>query len=581
MTDPKEPPSKNVFADLFVPINVALTGSYHMDHTLQTLVPEEKETLGRKGTGCEIKEPENRAMLLSQLRTVLMHIKRRCESETWKDSEDNRLNANQANHYDVAAYITKPATRARRCSYVELIASQAQRPNWFVSHAWCEPVSKFLACLDQHARDRSLDLSSTAYWICVYALSPWKFGEGLPSVFNESVLHRSMSLCSGTVSIISDLPGSAYRTWVCFEVYLAMKTGDERPYLYDMYTASSHKLDGELVTMPDGQSDTPPQFVLEHQEYERGVKVERFAAKRNAVGLCDGLCKFDTNVNTKILRESHFPGARLVDLLRRMLQSTTATVDTDRIKILNTVANDRAIDAEPARSHLMYDKVNGFARGRLVTMCLERCLDEGGTLLAAMNDALVASTLRSFTLDGQLKRQRVLTRSVSESILESLPTTLEELRWRMPPNIDHLPEGVLPRLRQLQLLDLQGSKGLKALPSDIVQVNSLTSLDLSDLEFLEELPQKLLELPKLQSLNLTRCVTLKTLTARGAARCALTSLILEDCTSLNHLPDTLGITFAGLQQIDMRGCTALDTLPSWVAELERKAAAIMRPDHLH
>ena len=37
---------------------------------------------------------------------------------------------------------------------VEYMAEGPQPPEWFVSHWWGEPVSDFLACLEQHALDR-------------------------------------------------------------------------------------------------------------------------------------------------------------------------------------------------------------------------------------------------------------------------------------------------------------------------------------------------------------------------------------------------------------------------------------------
>ena len=36
---------------------------------------------------------------------------------------------------------------------LELVASAPQRPKWFVSHWWGEPVALFLRCLEQHAKD--------------------------------------------------------------------------------------------------------------------------------------------------------------------------------------------------------------------------------------------------------------------------------------------------------------------------------------------------------------------------------------------------------------------------------------------
>ena len=53
------------------------------------------------------------------------------------------------------------------CSYVELVAISMddQRPKWFVSHAWLEPIVRFMRCLKQHALVRQLS-PQCAYWVC-------------------------------------------------------------------------------------------------------------------------------------------------------------------------------------------------------------------------------------------------------------------------------------------------------------------------------------------------------------------------------------------------------------------------------
>ena len=69
--------------------------------------------------------------------------------------------------YEVCRHVIKPATEAKRCSYVELVAQDEQRPRWFVSHWWGEPVALFLRCLEQHAADHNLS-DNAAYWVCAY-----------------------------------------------------------------------------------------------------------------------------------------------------------------------------------------------------------------------------------------------------------------------------------------------------------------------------------------------------------------------------------------------------------------------------
>ncbi len=56
-----------------------------------------------------------------------------------------------ANLYDMDNLVIRPATEARQCSMVELMAPGEQAPDYFVSHTWAEAVVHFLVCLEQHS----------------------------------------------------------------------------------------------------------------------------------------------------------------------------------------------------------------------------------------------------------------------------------------------------------------------------------------------------------------------------------------------------------------------------------------------
>ena len=47
--------------------------------------------------------------------------------------------------YDICAYVTKPATLRRKCSYVELVAQGEQPPKWVVTHHWGQPFVQVVA----------------------------------------------------------------------------------------------------------------------------------------------------------------------------------------------------------------------------------------------------------------------------------------------------------------------------------------------------------------------------------------------------------------------------------------------------
>ena len=91
------------------------------------------------------------------------------------DRKGQPLHKDRINLYDVVKYVVKPATKEQQCSYVELVApagTTSQRPKWFVSHWWGEPVKDFIAALKNHAEMRGL-AKTDAYWVCAYA-SGWE-----------------------------------------------------------------------------------------------------------------------------------------------------------------------------------------------------------------------------------------------------------------------------------------------------------------------------------------------------------------------------------------------------------------------
>ena len=104
-----------------------------------------------------------------------------CEAHEESPNYGNFLDFDTFNLYQANFWVIEPATRdhgRKGCSYVELVAISMddQRPKWFVSHAWLEPIVRFMLCLKQHALLRQLSLQS-AYWVCASTWSnlPEKF----------------------------------------------------------------------------------------------------------------------------------------------------------------------------------------------------------------------------------------------------------------------------------------------------------------------------------------------------------------------------------------------------------------------
>ena len=213
LTEPVEPPTNELFIDLLQPTRVRRDGSRED--------PPRSPRGGKSAVpaGCEIGDAGDRGILLEQLRSAPVHIKRRCRSEGWmsidQDGYEQQLDAGSVSmcgpeprapgatrtlaqpwvhsppsvprtahrrrlrraprRYDCLAYVVKPATRQRRSSFVELVASEPQPPAWYVSHWWGEAVCDTAACLEQHAKDRHLDINRASYWIAGFAINQWNF----------------------------------------------------------------------------------------------------------------------------------------------------------------------------------------------------------------------------------------------------------------------------------------------------------------------------------------------------------------------------------------------------------------------
>jgi hypothetical protein len=107
--------------------------------------------------GCKLPLPQDRGITLRQLLVLWEHIKKHCVEEKWRGQNGILLAPENVNFYDCCAYIVKPATIERRCSFVEFVAEQPghQRPQWFVSHwyvlLYCGQCSQnqFFACVLQ------------------------------------------------------------------------------------------------------------------------------------------------------------------------------------------------------------------------------------------------------------------------------------------------------------------------------------------------------------------------------------------------------------------------------------------------
>eukprot|EP00435_Cladocopium_sp_Y103_P071066 s162_g36.t1 len=71
----------------------------------------------------------------------------------------------------------------------------------FVSHAWLEPVCKFVACLKHHASLRQLP-DQTAYWVCAYANNNHQLENEICNNPRKTSFYRAIKLCAGVLLVL-------------------------------------------------------------------------------------------------------------------------------------------------------------------------------------------------------------------------------------------------------------------------------------------------------------------------------------------------------------------------------------------
>ena len=240
-----------------------------------------------------------------------------------------------------------PGSRSLTCasyvlhqvSYVELVASTSQPPKWFVSHWWGEPVFDFISCLERHSQDHADNAGALTYWVCAYANNQWKLDEELEADLTQTSFRQALDLADGTVTILDALSKTFTRVWCCYEIFVSL-TASERQLKYEVYTAHKHNTE---------------------------------SGRHLAVGLTDGLAAVDRSVRDKVEREKPFPEELLVHALRVQLQTAEASIETDRNRILNTIAGKNPDpNSTPPTSDPAYEALNNVLAGRFAEVAIGR-----------------------------------------------------------------------------------------------------------------------------------------------------------------------------------------------------------------
>merc|ERR1740138_672133 len=79
-----------------------------------------------------------------------------------------KLNSRILNLHHINHWLIQPATKAKECSFVEMLTAQKQPPGWFAVHWWGERFEDFARCIEVHAATRKLGDKAT-WWVGAFA----------------------------------------------------------------------------------------------------------------------------------------------------------------------------------------------------------------------------------------------------------------------------------------------------------------------------------------------------------------------------------------------------------------------------
>jgi hypothetical protein len=431
----------------------------------------------------------------------------------------------QVTLYDLNTHFILPQTAKHECSLVELLAEGPQKPDYFVSHWWGEPVVQFLACLKQHAKDRGLiyqpgdeyyvkDVSlsrSPYYWVCAYANNQYKLESELHSNHEnlaQTSFVRAMNQSRGTVVIVDHTATCFSRLWCVYEIYSSLLLSKHEKYTFDLYTAFPHRVEG-LVG---------------------GVE------KRAAVGITDGMIPVDFNAEAKWSRQSHFPAKRLDLGITFDCRKGRASFKLDEERIHRAIGDDHKTT------------LNNRVHGVIAASLLRRVLETKTNNHEEGNERKASQYLDAF--------EKGKVRKLSLFMGDSPADTQENIMM------------VLGKLdsKECKLLDLQ-SNAIAYLPDNFTRFGNMTHLCLSGCSRIKKLPESFGDLGCLHSLLLQFCTSLECLPDSIGNLKLLNKMSLDCCTSLTELPDSFG-GLASLCHLYLTGCSGLIKLPDSFANLQ-------------
>jgi len=343
---------------------------------------------------------ENRAMSVNQLLALVDIINNRCHAEAWSDKKGKKLNPSDVTLYDLNHYVILPATKARKCSYAELVVKGSQPADWFVSHWWGEPVIHFVECVYQHAVDHCYSFNDTYYWVCAHANNQHDLAASNFDEIEESSFMKALKVADYKVLSVVDPNAKKYtRIWCGLEVYMGFRG------TYEMYsvpisgTCKAYDINIYKNTVLNRKGGKTNSELWKDVEKELVESLHT----RTAVGITVGLAANDGNdllrfAKIKAFREKSFPLKPLKLIMDMKIQDCEATEAADKESILDYIKTK----SEKSDEDETYDEVNSKLKGKVIAsvwrLLLENKGEGNGINMQEYADALCKSGVKRITM---------------------------------------------------------------------------------------------------------------------------------------------------------------------------------------
>eukprot|EP00928_Gymnodinium_smaydae_P016281 TRINITY_DN16083_c0_g3_i1.p1 TRINITY_DN16083_c0_g3~~TRINITY_DN16083_c0_g3_i1.p1 ORF type:complete len:736 (-),score=176.97 TRINITY_DN16083_c0_g3_i1:83-2212(-) len=385
-----------------------------------------------------IERTEHRGITSRQLDRIVTFVQETCNMWTDKlpaklsKTSGQQLRMSILNFHHLHSWVVLPATKSKKCAFVELCTSQPQLPAWFVSHWWGETLVAFVEAMLAHLAVRRLG-PDVPYWVGAFSLRQHTPGGELSVDLKKSGLYKAVEAARFRVLLVLDGQGAALgRLWCAYEVSLCL---DRAHAPLDFAVGGADQI--HVLT----QGLTEDEEQLEQDYPGRGI-----AAKAR--------------------REEGFPLEVPFAGLNLDIQSLETTLEEDRARILNCIAG-RELQGEAVQHHPSYAQLSARLRALFAATLYQPVNREGveedeseprATLISKMLRADVGRKYLDMRLDG-------IDSPGLQLLAESLPPSLQDLKLQFrcssidDEDLEVLGKG-LPKSLKSMCLDFSNCRGV-------------------------------------------------------------------------------------------------------------------------